>query len=78
MFTRTYKDTTEGKEKQVLIEEGMRAYNSLLYSMYTCACVVRGNLQWVIGLPGPSETTPEVRDIWAYPLEATLPSKPTK
>jgi hypothetical protein len=38
----------------------------------------KGKLQWVVGLPDPSETTLEVRDVWAYPLEAASPSKPTK
>jgi hypothetical protein len=38
----------------------------------------KGKLKWVAGLPDLSETTPEVRDIWAYPLEAASPSKPTK
>jgi hypothetical protein len=38
----------------------------------------KGKLQWVIGPPHPSEFTPEVCGVWAYPLEVALPSKPTK
>jgi hypothetical protein len=54
--------------------------------MYARACVAcggghpapKGKLQWVAGPPHPSEATPEVRDVWAYRLEAPSPSKPIK
>jgi hypothetical protein len=38
----------------------------------------KGKLQWVTGPPHPSESTLEVRGVWAYPLEAASPPKPTK
>jgi hypothetical protein len=64
----------------------MRASISLLYSKYARACVAcggghpapKGKLQWVAGPPHPFEATPEVRDVWAYRLEAPSPSKPIK
>jgi hypothetical protein len=66
----------------------MRVSSSMLYSMYArpyvaCAGATQsqsspnGKLQWVAG-PHPSESTPEVRGVWGYPLEAASPSKPTK
>jgi hypothetical protein len=38
----------------------------------------KSKLQWVASPPHLSESTPEVHGVWAYPLEAALPSKPTK
>jgi hypothetical protein len=36
----------------------------------------KGKLQWATCLPNLSETTLEVRKVWAYPLEVASPSKP--
>jgi hypothetical protein len=38
----------------------------------------KGKLQWVADPPHLSEATPEVCNVWAYPLEAASPSKQTK
>jgi hypothetical protein len=49
----------------------------------TVLCVLErpspnGKLQLVAGPPHLSKSTPEIRGVWAYPLETALPSKPTK